>query len=73
MEIDIMIPYEEVVYGTLYMTVEVPEGITPEQYIEGVIKGDIEPFADSVDENWDHQDSEVTEIRYEEASIDEEK
>ena len=68
--IKICVPYEERYYGTAYFTCEKEEGQTDEEFIKGVQDGDIIPYDVSIEDNWEHDDSEMISVHNEEAYKD---
>ena len=69
MEISIAIPYTETAYGTVYVDIELPEGMSPQDYLEAVKTQDIDALDDAVGEDWVAEDSSDVMVGVEGAEI----
>ena len=64
--ITVAIPYQEMVWGQIIVTANIPEGYDQETFVDAIQRGDIDVFVQDIlpDENWEAQDSEVVDIDY---------
>jgi len=70
-KVTISIPFQETVWGSVHVTVNLPEGGDQDTFVEAVKRGDIDVFTQEevTNEHWNAEDSEVIEIEYENLEV----
>ena len=68
-KITIRVPFSETSWGTCYAVVELPEGVTAEQYLAKVKDGTADLLLDAINEDWIVDDSDSLSFDTDEAGI----
>ena len=68
-KITIRVPFSETSWGSCYAVVELPEGVTAEQYLAKVKDGTADLLLDAINEDWIVDDSDSLSFDTDEAGI----
>lgn len=68
-QITIRVPFSETSWGSCYAVVELPKGVTAEQYLAKVKDGTADLLMDAVGEDWIVDDSDSLSFDTDEAEI----
>jgi hypothetical protein len=63
----VSIPYQEMVWGDILMTLEKDSNVSREDFIKGIQEETIDPWAFVTTEEWISNDSDDPQVSYEEA------